>query len=65
MKDVITLLQNKIQIKTNEISRMERDLAIAKSLLHNDIRSLVGILMQHYPQLIQKPESDYHDPSLS
>jgi len=52
MKDVIILLQDKIQVKANEISRMEKDLSIAKSVLNNDMRSLITLLHNHYPELM-------------
>jgi len=61
MRDVIALLQEKIRMKANEISRMERDVIIAKSMLHNDIRNVVTLIQNHYPDIYESmrlPESD-------
>lgn len=54
MREVISLLQEKIKMRSSEISRMEKEVAIAKSVLHNDIRALTEIIRTHYPSVIEQ-----------
>lgn len=47
MREVIALLSEKIKIKIDEVSRLEKEVAIAKAVIHNDLRELNRVLEQY------------------
>lgn len=51
MREIVSLLETKIKMKLTELSRMEKEVAIAKSVIRNDLNDLYKILNTHYPFL--------------
>jgi hypothetical protein len=58
MREIIATLEAKIQMKINELSRMEKEIAIARSVITNDIRQLQKVLNIHCPKLLEEPKND-------
>lgn len=50
MREIVSLLEAKIKMKIHELSRMEKEVAIAKSVIRNDIQQLYKILSTHCPK---------------
>lgn len=61
MREIVSLLEEKIKFKLVELSRMEKELAIAKSIIANDIRDLYKVLNIHFPLLIDQCKSKESD----
>lgn len=58
MRELIATLEAKIQMKIQELSRMEKEIAIARSVISNDIRQLQKVLHTHCPKLLEEPKHD-------
>lgn len=56
MRELVTLLESNIKMKMVELSRMEKEMAITKSMLRNDINELYKVLNTHYPFLVSQSE---------
>jgi len=56
MREIIATLEAKIQMKINELSRMEKEIVIARSVIANDIRQLQKVLHVHCPHLLEEPK---------
>lgn len=56
MREIIATLEAKIQMKINELSRMEKEIVIARSVIANDIRQLQKVLNIHCPHLLEEPK---------
>jgi hypothetical protein len=60
MRELVSLLETKIKMKLTELSRMEKEVAIAKSMIRNDIKELYKVLNLHYPAItegLNEPEN--------
>lgn len=52
MREIIATLEAKIQMKITELSRMEKEIAIARSVISNDIKHLQKVLQTHCPKFL-------------
>lgn len=58
MREIIATLEAKIQMKIAELSRMEKEIVIARSVISNDIRQLQKVLHLHCPHLLDESKED-------
>ncbi len=47
MRELVSLLESKIKMKLTELSRMEKEVAITKSVIRNDLSELYKILLKN------------------
>ncbi len=58
MREIIATLEAKIQMKIKELSRMEKEIVIARSVISNDIRQLQKVLNDYCPHLLEEQKHD-------